>query len=223
MYPRLEYAPDLPQATPWITDRAKDQRRNGTIELRLSEWQRLDSGLHQRHRDGSLGQATTGLNQHRRLVWLDGLHALDTGGIVEREVLSSTGSHFQHDPLCLADECTSHGIESTPDQRLPHQPVVQRGKTAVGNSWTPGRWLISWFIVSLFSLLSVVLYPLPLALYRAMMPHSARGTASPYALEMLFSVGASSLQGVEGRKEYTPHLIVSVEQPVGERQHFTPA
>jgi hypothetical protein len=54
------------------------------------------------------------------------------GAITIREVLSSTGADFEHDPTGLADDFTPQGIEHPPNLPLPHHPVVQSGKTWIG-------------------------------------------------------------------------------------------
>src|SRR6266700_1509589 len=52
---------------------------------------------------------------------------------------ASTGAHLQHEPFCLPDDLAPQGIEHPPDQRLPHHPVVKRGKTRVGDLLHPSR------------------------------------------------------------------------------------
>src|SRR6266699_1879420 len=100
---RLEHPPDLAQAPFWILYRTEDEGDHYRIELCIGKREGLDRGAGKRDGNGSSLQATPGRGQHG-LIRLDCLHAHDAGWIVEREVLASTGAHFQHDSLCLAED-----------------------------------------------------------------------------------------------------------------------
>src|SRR5258706_3984034 len=99
---RFEHAPDLTQAALRITHRTEDECHDDAIEMLIRERERFDRGLDQVDGNGSSSQALPCVYQHR-LVWLDRLHAHDVALLIKGEVLTSTGTHFQHDPLCLTD------------------------------------------------------------------------------------------------------------------------
>src|SRR5215472_650462 len=129
---RLEHPPDLAQATLWILHRTQDEGDHSTIEQRIGEWEGFDRGTCERDGNGSSRKSAPGLDQHG-LVRLDRLHSHDAGRIVKGKVLPATGTHLQHDSVCLPDDLTPQGIKPTSDQWPLHHPVVKRGKTWVGD------------------------------------------------------------------------------------------
>src|SRR5216683_199383 len=129
---RLEYAPDLTQATLWITRGTQDECDHSALEMRIREREGLDRGARERDGNGSSSQAAPGLDQHG-LIRLDRLHPHDARGIVKGEVLPPTGTHLKHNSACLPNDLTPQGIKPAPDEGPVHHPVVKCGKTRGGD------------------------------------------------------------------------------------------
>jgi hypothetical protein len=106
--PRTQHTPDLTQAALWIMYGTQNEGRHHAVERSIWEGEPFAGSACELDGNGRLCSTSPCVDQHR-FIRLNCFHAYNAFGIIEKEVLAATSTHFQDHPMCLLGDLARLG------------------------------------------------------------------------------------------------------------------